>query len=54
MVERELLLWNEQNGTPGIVLTNAQLYISEWADLVNGISKHHSRLKDVTAALGLV
>ena len=53
VVEREVLLWNEQHGTPGTMPTEAQLLVSGRADLANGISRHHRGYKAVTAALGL-
>ena len=53
VVERELLLWNEQHGTPGTMPTSAQLFVSGRADLAHGITKYHRGFKAVTAALGL-
>ena len=53
VVEREVLLWVEQHGTPGTMPTNAQLYVSGRADLAQGIRSYHSGYKAVTAALGL-
>merc|ERR1740117_1882358 len=54
VVKRELLLWIEQHGTPGTMPTQAQLGASGRSDLFGGISKHHSGIKAVTAALGLI
>ena len=53
VVERELLLWIEQNGTPGTMPTQAQLFVSGRGDITGGISKYHGGFKAVTAALGL-
>ena len=53
VVKREVLLWIEQHGTPGTMPTEAQLVASGRADIVSGISKYHSGIKAVTAALGL-
>ena len=55
VVERQVLLWIEQpeHGTPGTMPTDAQLYTSGRGDLAGGISKYHSGIKAVTAALGL-
>ena len=54
VVKREVLLWIEQHGTPGTMPTSAQLCVSGRADLFNGISKHQSGFKAVTATLGLI
>jgi hypothetical protein len=54
VVERALLLWIDQHGTPGTMPTKAQLFVSGRADIAEGISKHHSGFKAVTAALGLI
>ena len=54
VVKREVLLWIEQHGTPGTMPTEAQLVASGRADIVSGISKYHSGIKAVTAALGLI
>ena len=53
VVEREVVLWIEQHGTPGTMPTEAQLCASGRADIAGGISDHHSGFKAVTAALGL-
>jgi hypothetical protein len=53
VVERALLLWIEQHGTPGTMPTDAQLYVSGRGDLAQGIKRHHRGFKAVTAALGL-
>ena len=53
VVERELLLWIEQNGTPGMMPTKAQLFVSGRGDIVGGMNKHGG-IKAVTAALGLI
>ena len=53
VVERALLLWTKQHGTPGTMPTNGQLGASGRADIIGGISKHHGGIKAVTAALGL-
>ena len=53
VVERELLLWIEQHGTPGTMPTDAQLLVSGRADMAKGIRSYHSGYKAVTAALGL-
>ena len=54
VVKRELLLWNEQHGTPGTMPTDAQLCTSGRGDIANGISKYHGGIKAVTATLGLI
>ena len=54
VVERELLMWIEQHGTPGTMSTYAQLSASGRADLASGIAKYHRGFKAVTAALGLI
>merc|ERR1712166_279420 len=49
VVERELLLWIDQRGTPGTMPTESQLYVSGRSDLSNGIQKYHRGIKAVTA-----
>ena len=53
VVERELLLWIEQHGTPGTMPTESQLFVSGRGDMAKGIQNYHSGFKAVTAALGL-
>merc|ERR1712166_1083309 len=38
VVERELLLWIDQHGTPGTMPTKAQLLVSGRGDMAQGIS----------------
>ena len=54
VMKRELLLWNEQHGTPGTMPTESHLCASGRADIVGGIKKYHRGIKAVTAALGLI
>ena len=51
VVERELLLWIDQHGTPGTMPTNAQLVVSGRVDMAQGIRNYHSGYKTVIAAL---
>ena len=53
VVERELLLWIDQRGTPGTMPTEAQLQTSGRDDMAQGIHRHHRGFKAVAAALGL-
>ena len=53
VVEREVLLWIEQRGTPGTMPTKAQLSVSGRADIVGAII-NHGGFKAVAAALGLI
>merc|ERR1711935_418594 len=45
VVERALLLWIDQRGTPGTMPTSSQLHVSGRSDIAGGISNHHGGFK---------
>ena len=53
VMERAVLACIEEHGTPGVMLTQAQLEVCGRSDLYGGIRRYHGGIRAVTQALGL-